>query len=123
MRWKSVAFGFLCAAVAAAADPPTLRYIPKHDELKYTFGGVAPTHHIAPGTRIITWTEDCYDGAVTQPGQLQPGSSRPGTTIRRPARSTWTGREPGDTLAIHIEKLEPARAYGISSPFPGFGAL
>jgi len=24
---------------------------------------------------------------------------------------------------IHIEKLEPARAYGISSVFPGFGAL
>ena len=33
------------------------------------------------------------------------------------------GAEPGDTLAIHIEKLEPARAYGISSSFPGFGAL
>jgi acetamidase/formamidase len=33
------------------------------------------------------------------------------------------GAEPGDTLAIHIVKLEPARAHGISSLFPGFGAL
>ena len=29
------------------------------------------------------------------------------------------GAEPGDTLAIRIEKLEPARDYGISSLFPG----
>jgi acetamidase/formamidase len=33
------------------------------------------------------------------------------------------GAEPGDTLAIRIEKLEPARDHGISSSFPGFGAL
>ena len=45
---------FLAASLLVAADPPVLRYVPKHEELKYTFGGVAPTHHIAPGTRIIT---------------------------------------------------------------------
>jgi amidase len=123
MRWKSVTFGFLCAAVAAAADPPTLRYIPKHDELKYTFGGVAPTHHIAPGTRIITWTEDCYDGAVTQPGQLPTRVQPAGHDNPQTGPFYVDGAQPGDTLAIHLEKLEPARAYGISSQFPGFGAL
>ncbi len=30
------------------------------------------------------------------------------------------GAEPGDTVAIRIEKLEPARDHGISSSFPGF---
>ena len=33
------------------------------------------------------------------------------------------GAEPGDTVAIHINKLEPARDHGISSFVPGFGAL
>ena len=33
------------------------------------------------------------------------------------------GAEPGDTLVVRIEKLEPARDFGISSSFPGFGAL
>ena len=33
------------------------------------------------------------------------------------------GAEPGDTVAVHIRKLEPARAYGVSSFGPGFGAL
>ncbi len=54
----------------ASGSRPVLRYVPKHEELKYTFGGVPPVAHIAPGTRIVSWTEDCYDGAVTKPDQL-----------------------------------------------------
>src|SRR6476619_4445373 len=49
---------------AVPGDAPVLRYIPKHDELVYTFGGAPARHHIASGTRIISWTEDCFDGAV-----------------------------------------------------------
>ena len=123
MRWTAGTLGFLCAAAMVAADPPTLRYVPKHDELKYTFGGVAPTHHIAPGTRIITWTEDCYDGAVTQPGQLPSKVQPAGHDNPQTGPFYVDGAEPGDTLAIRIEKLEPARPHGISSQFPGFGAL
>jgi len=33
------------------------------------------------------------------------------------------GAAVGDTVAIHIIKLEPARSYGVSSFGPGFGAL
>ena len=100
-----------------------LHYIPKHEELKYTFGGVAPTHHIAPGTRIITWTEDCYDGAVTRPDQLPTKVVPPGHDNPQTGPFYIDGAEPGDTVAIHIEKLAPARDHGISSFFPGFGAL
>jgi acetamidase/formamidase len=116
-------FGLGAAVAASGAEPPTLRYVPKHEELKYTFGGVAPTHHIAPGTRIISWTEDCYDGAVTRPGQLPTKVQPAGHDNPQTGPFYVDGAEPGDTLAIHIEKLEPARAYGISSLFPGFGAL
>jgi len=67
-----------------AADQPVLNYIPKHDELTYTFGGAAPKLHIKPGTRIVSWSEDCYDGAVTKPDQLPtklipPGHDNPQT--------------------------------------------
>ncbi len=110
-------------ATLSAAEGPVLRYTPKHEELKYTFGGVAPTHHIAPGTRIVTWTEDCYDGAVTRPGQLPSKVQPPGHDNPQTGPFYVDGAEPGDTLAIRIEKLEPARPYGISSLFPGFGAL
>jgi len=124
MRWTATVLGILCAGAAAASpEPPTLRYIPKHEELKYTFGGVPPTHHIAPGTRIVSWTEDCYDGAVTRPDQMPTKVQPPGHDNPQTGPFYVDGAEPGDTLAIRIVKLEPARSYGISSLFPGFGAL
>src|SRR5262245_37409377 len=128
MRRKAAWIGILCAAAAMvgtaqAQERPVLRYTPAHDELKYTFGGVPPVRRIVPGTRIITWTEDCYDGAVTKPGQLPTKVQPPGHDNPQTGPFYVEGAEPGDTLAIHIEKLEPARVYGISSLFPGFGAL
>jgi acetamidase/formamidase len=119
--WTRAAFLF--AAAAVSGEQPVLRYTPKHDELKYTFGGVAPTHRIKPGTRIISWTEDCYDGAVTKPGQLPSKMQLPGHDNPQTGPFYVEGAEPGDTLVIRIEKLEPARDWAISSSFPGFGAL
>jgi acetamidase/formamidase len=110
-------------AIPAAAEQPVLRYVPKHEELKYTFGGVPPAARIQPGTRIVSWTEDCYDGAVTKPGQVPSRVQLPGHDNPQTGPFYVEGAEPGDTLAIRIEKLEPARDYGISSSFPGFGAL
>ena len=121
--WKPAPVFFLVAAAAAAAEPPVLVYRPAHEELKYTFGGAAPARRIKPGTRIVSWTEDCYDGAVTKPGQLPTKVQMPGHDNPQTGPFYVEGAEPGDTLAIRIEKLEPAREYGISSSFPGFGAL
>ncbi len=111
------------AVTANAAERPVLRYVPRHGDLKYTFGGVAPAARIRPGTRIVSWTEDCYDGAVTKPGQLPSKVQLPGHDNPQTGPFYVEGAEPGDTLAIRIEKLEPARDHGISSSFPGFGAL
>jgi acetamidase/formamidase len=113
----------LVVAAKAAAEQPVLVYRPAHEELKYTFGGAAPARRIQPGTRIVSWTEDCYDGAVTKPGQIPSKVQLPGHDNPQTGPFFIEGAEPGDTLAIRIEKLEPARDYGISSSFPGFGAL
>jgi acetamidase/formamidase len=114
----------LAVAVTAMADErPVFRYVPKHEELKYTFGGVPPIARIAPGTRIVSWTEDCYDGAVTKPDQIPSKVQLPGHDNPQTGPFYVEGAEPGDTLAVRIEKLEPARDHGISSSFPGFGAL
>ncbi|HEY8848877.1 MAG TPA: acetamidase/formamidase family protein [Thermoanaerobaculia bacterium] len=121
MRTLMIAFALIAAT--AHAEEKILRYIPKHEELKYTFGGVAPTHHVQPGTRIISWTEDCYDGAVTRPDQLPTKVIPPGHDNPQTGPFYVEGAEPGDTLAIRINKLDPARDHGISSFFPGFGAL
>jgi len=113
----------VAAAAAAAAERPVLVYRPTHEELKYTFGGATPARRIKPGTRIVSWTEDCYDGAVTKPGQLPSKVQLPGHDNPQTGPFFIEGAEPGDTVVIRIEKLEPARDHGISSSFPGFGAL
>ena len=104
----------LPSRAAAVAEQPVLRYTPQHEELKYTFGGVAPARRIQPGTRIVSWTEDCYDGAVTKPGQMPSKVQLPGHDNPQTGPFYVEGAEPGDTLAIRIEKLEPARDYGPS---------
>jgi len=118
-------FGFLllAASPAPSADQPVLQYRPSHEELRYTFGGAPPIRRIRPGTRIVTWTEDCYDGAVTRPDQLPTKVQAPGHDNPQTGPFYVEGAEPGDTIVVRIEKLEPARDHGISSFFPGFGAL
>jgi len=105
------------------ATAPTLRWVPEHRDLVFTFGGAAPKHRIVPGTRIVSWTEDCFDGSVKTandlPSQVMPaGHDNPQT-----GPFYVEGAEPGDTIAVHLLKLEPARSYGVSSFAPGFGAL
>lgn len=111
------------AASVAAGERPMLRYVPKHEDLKYTFAAHAPVARIRPGTRLVSWTEDCYDGAVTSDKQIPSKVQLPGHDNPQTGPFYVEGAEPGDTLAIRIEKLEPARDHGISSSFPGFGAL
>jgi len=116
-----LAFGL--AAAAGPEEAPVLRYVPKHEELKYTFGGVAPTHRIKPGTRIVSWSEDCFDGALTRPGQKPSAVLTPGHDNPQTGPFYVEGAEPGDTLVIHVDKLSPARDYAVSVASPGFGAL
>src|SRR5689334_6801416 len=56
----------------------TLQFIPKHEELVYTFGGAKPLHRIQPNTRIVSWSEDCFDGAVKTPADLPSKVMTPG---------------------------------------------
>ena len=113
----------MVSIVVSAAGAQTVRYIPKHDELKYTFGGHAPVMSVASGTVIESWTEDCYDGLVKSPTDI-PSKIIPANHDNPQTGPFFIeGAEPGDVLAVRILKLEPALPYGISSSFPFFGAL
>jgi len=102
---------------------PVLHWIPKHDELVYSFGGAAPRQHITSGTRIVTWTEDCFDGTVRTAADLPSKKMPAGHDNPQTGPFFVEGAEPGDTIAVHILKLEPARNYAVSSFDPNFGAL
>jgi acetamidase/formamidase len=111
----------LLREVPAAA--PTLTWTPQHSDLVYTFGGAAPKHRIAPGTRIVSWTEDCFDGVVKTASDLPSQVMAAGHDNPQTGPFYIEGAEPGDTVAVHLLKIEPARDYAVSSAGPGFGAL
>ena len=123
MKILAVVAAAASVAASAAAQQPVVRYKPEHRALAYTFGGVAPVLSIRPGTRLVAWTEDCYDGAVSGPRDLPSKVVAPGHDNPQTGPFYVEGAEPGDTLAIHIEKLEPASGRGISAFSPGFGGL
>jgi acetamidase/formamidase len=109
--------------VTVPADATTLTYIPKHEELTYTFGGVPAIKRIKSGTRIISWTEDCFDGAVKTAADLPSKVMPPGHDNPQTGPFHIEGAEPGDTVSVHIIKLAPSRSYGVASFLPGFGAV
>lgn len=105
------------------ANAPTLTWTPQHGDLVYTFGGAAPKRRIVSGTKIVTWTEDCFDGVVKTAADLPSKVMAPGHDNPQTGPFFVEGAEPGDTIAMHILALTPARDYGVSSFGPGFGAL
>jgi len=113
----------LTACPTGAQQPTTLTYRPKHEELTYTFGGNAPVRRVAPGTRIVAWTENCYDGELKTPSDLPSKTMPPGHDNPQTGPFYVEGAEPGDALVVRIVRLGPARDHGISCTFPGFGAL
>lgn len=100
-----------------------LEFRPTPDQYAWTFGGAAPSHRIRPGTVLKLWTEDAFSG------RLQRTTDRPSQVLDMTQVNPQTGpfhvegAEPGDTLAIHIVDLTPARDWAASSTIPFFGAL
>lgn len=100
-----------------------LEFRPTPDQYAWTFGGAAPTHRIKPGTALKLWTEDAFSG------RLQRVTDRPSQVLDMTQVNPQTGpflvegAEPGDTLAIHIAALRPARDWAASTTIPFFGAL
>jgi acetamidase/formamidase len=109
--------------VTVPPNAPTLNYVPKHEELTYTFGGVPAVKRIRPGTRIVSWTEDCFDGDVKTARDLPSKVMTPGHDNPQTGPFHIEGAEPGDTVMVHIIRLHPARDYGVASFLPGFGAV
>ncbi|ANW67915.1 acetamidase [Mycobacterium sp. djl-10] len=98
-------------------------FIPTVDQLNYTFGGAAPVMRIKPGTVLTLWTEDAYGGRITSRDDV--ASVALDTEDLNPQTGPFfiEGAEPGDTLAVHLVDLTPARTWGASTLIPFFGGL
>jgi acetamidase/formamidase len=102
---------------------PVTRFVPREDQYAWTFGGYDPVLRVRPGEVLDVFTEDAFGGRLRSSGDL------PSTSIVYPFINPQTGpfyvegAEPGDTLAIHLIDVEPARDWAVSTTVPLFGAL
>jgi acetamidase/formamidase len=102
---------------------PITRFVPTDDQYAWTFGGYAPIMRIRPGDVVDLFTEDCFRGRIRSTEDL------PSQRIVHPFVNPQTGpfhvegAEPGDTLAIHLIDVQPARDWAVSTTVALFGAL
>jgi acetamidase/formamidase len=97
--------------------------VPVFEQYAFTFGGVAPLRRIAPGTALRLWSEDAFCGVLRSVKDLS--SEKVDLRFVNPQTGPFyvEGAEPGDTLALHMVSLEPAREWGASAAIPFFGGL
>jgi acetamidase/formamidase len=113
-------------------EPRSLPGLPNHavrqfhptpDQYAWTFGGVEPVHTVRPGEILELYTEDCFAGRIRGVEDL------PATSIEFPFINPQTGpfyvegAEPGDTLALHLVDVSPARDWAVSTSVSLFGSL
>lgn len=100
-----------------------IEYHPRRDQLVYTFGGSAPVLTVRPGTALRLWSEDAFNNALTSVDDVS--GEKVDLNFINPQTGPFhvEGAEPGDTLALHIVDLTPARSYGASATIPFFGGL
>ena len=97
---------------------------PTPDQYRHTFGGGGgPLLRVRPGTVVELSTEDCFGGRVRGVDDL-PSAVCDLAGLNPVTGPVFVqGAEPGDTLAVHMVDLAPARDWAVSSTFPHFGAL
>ncbi len=98
-------------------------YGPSRDQYAYTFGGAAPVMRIKPGAVLRLWSDDAFGGALRTVDDLS--SAKVDLRFVNPQTGPFyvEGAEPGDTLALHLVALEPARDWGVSAAIPFFGGM
>ena len=100
-----------------------IEFVPTVEQYAYTFGGVAPIRKVAPGTAMRIWSDDAFGGKLRAVTDLS--SEKVDLNFVNPQSGPFhvEGAEPGDTLAIHLVSLEPARDWGASAHIPFFGGM
>lgn len=100
-----------------------VEFRPERAQYVYTFGGAEPVMRVKPGTVLSLWSEDAFNHG------LRSVTDVASTTLDMRYLNPQTGpfyiegAEPGDTLAVHIVSLTPARTWGVSATIPFFGGM
>ena len=106
-----------------AMHPAVTRFVPTPDQFAWTFGGCEPAMRIQPGDVLDLYTEDAFGGRIRSSGDLASRSIVYPFVNPQTGPFYVEGAAPGDTLAIHLIDVQPARDWAVSTTVPLFGAL
>ena len=112
--------GLVFSGPVAAAE---VRYDPG-DKVYFTYCYAhPPAEHIKPGDSVITSTRDASNDAFS----VADKTVAPKLDLTKVNPQTGPfyveGAEPGDTLVVHLDSVEPNRDWGWGASIPGFGLL
>jgi len=103
-----------------SARTAVTRFVPTAEQYAWTFGGYEPVMQVRPGDVLDLFTEDAFGGRIRSSQDIASKS------IVYPFINPQTGpfyvegAAPGDTLAIHLIDVQPARDWGVSTTVPLF---
>lgn len=100
-----------------------IEFTPSPEQYAYTFGGKEPIKRVTPGTALRLWSEDAFGGVLRSVEDLS--TDKVDLRFVNPQTGPFyvEGAEPGDTLALHVVSIEPARQWAASAAMPFFGGM
>jgi amidase len=79
---------------------------------------------VKPNERVTIHTVDAFESRITKKEDLPSRALATAKFLNPQTGPIYVeGAEPGDTLAIHIESIEPTRDFAVSVLIPYFGGL
>ena len=105
------------------SEDGTLEVVPQ--DYSYVFNPYRePIARVKPGERVTIHTNDAFESRITKKEDLPSRALATAKFLNPQTGPIFVeGAEPGDTLAIHIESIEPTRNFAVSVLIPYFGGL
>src|SRR5918912_678197 len=83
-----------------------------------------PIAGVKPGERVTIHTDDAFESRITRKEDLPSRALATAKFLNPQTGPIFVeGAEPGDTLAVRIESIEPTRDFAVSARIPYFGGL
>ena len=83
-----------------------------------------PIASVRPGDRVTIHTDDAFESRITKKEDLPSRALATAKFLNPQTGPIYVeGAEPGDTLAVRIEGIEPTRDFAVSVLIPYFGGL
>jgi amidase len=83
-----------------------------------------PVARVKPGQRVVIHTEDAFESRIKTAEDLPSQALATAKFLNPQTGPIYVeGAEPGDTLVVRMESIEPNRDYAVSCYVPYFGGL